>query len=383
MNTKTRNSNYELMRIISMFLIVLYHVIFHGKVKENCTSLGVKEIFTFIEMLTIVHVNSFVLVSGYFQSTSTWKQSKLWKLIIPIIFYSILILVLVLAFGVVPFDKNGIIKELFPLELIWGSYWFMKYYIALYCLSPFINQGIKNFSKQQFQRLLVILTLLFSILPFLTGQKAFDNTGYSLYQFIYLYLIGAYLRKYPIENSYLGRKFSNSFLQIIFIGTAFLSLLANYILAKASFSLLGVNATLDYFAMNIYKAREWYSNPFILIQSISYFCFFKTLNINSKIINKLGSLTIGIYLIHDNHFIRDYLYYWTKINRENIGSYQFILYVIGIAILIYIVSSIIEWIRQLIFHFIGNRKISKKIRNKYYDWIHSIYIIKNSGGNSV
>lgn len=39
---KERNSSYELMRIVSMFLIVLYHIILHGKVLENCQNEGLK-----------------------------------------------------------------------------------------------------------------------------------------------------------------------------------------------------------------------------------------------------------------------------------------------------------------------------------------------------
>ena len=41
-NVKERNSSYELMRIVSMFLIVLYHVILHGKMIENCENAGLK-----------------------------------------------------------------------------------------------------------------------------------------------------------------------------------------------------------------------------------------------------------------------------------------------------------------------------------------------------
>lgn len=33
---KERNSSYELLKIISMFLTVLYHIILHEKVFENC-----------------------------------------------------------------------------------------------------------------------------------------------------------------------------------------------------------------------------------------------------------------------------------------------------------------------------------------------------------
>ena len=54
-----RKSNYELMRIISMFLIVLSHVITHGRIIENTESYpGIREIFIFIKIITLVHVKN-------------------------------------------------------------------------------------------------------------------------------------------------------------------------------------------------------------------------------------------------------------------------------------------------------------------------------------
>lgn len=88
-----RNSNYELMRIISMFMIVVYHIILHGNVLGNYQNEGAVLLTKFILFIAIVHVNSFILVSGYFQSTSKFKQSKLWSIINQSLFYRIIILV--------------------------------------------------------------------------------------------------------------------------------------------------------------------------------------------------------------------------------------------------------------------------------------------------
>ena len=90
-----RNSNFELMRIVSMLLIVLSHVIGHGKVIENTfAARGIQEIFIFLKMLTLVHVNSFIILSGYYQSTSTFKQKQIWNLITKVVFYEISIMFL-------------------------------------------------------------------------------------------------------------------------------------------------------------------------------------------------------------------------------------------------------------------------------------------------
>ena len=57
-----RQSNFELMRIVSMIFIILWHIICHGRIIENCMSLEIKSIFKFMRYIFIVHVNSFVIL---------------------------------------------------------------------------------------------------------------------------------------------------------------------------------------------------------------------------------------------------------------------------------------------------------------------------------
>ena len=65
--TRERNSNHELMRILSMFFIVLGHVFLFGKLLDTPNK-SMSIIYYFFEFILIVHVNSYVLVSGYYQS---------------------------------------------------------------------------------------------------------------------------------------------------------------------------------------------------------------------------------------------------------------------------------------------------------------------------
>lgn len=372
--TKIRNSNYELMRIVSMFLIVLYHVIYHGQVLQNCCNEGAKIILELLEFFTLVHVNSFILVSGYFQSTSNFKQSKLWSILNASFFYRVVIMVILLILGVITLDKLTIIKEAFPINI--NEYWFIKCYILLYCLSPFINKGLKNFDKKSFQKLLVVMFIIFSILPVMTGRLFFENNGFSLYQFVYLYIIGAYLRRYPLDKNYIFKVMSKRMYQLVLVFIFFGVLILNYIFSKYALSIIGINTVLDEVSSYITDASILYNNPFVVIQTIAYFAFFGTLSLKNKVINKISALTIGVYLIHDNNFVRALIYDALKINNGPIYSYKFIIYVIIISIVIYICCLIIEWLRQLLFRFVYNLKISNKIREKYYHFINSIHFVK-------
>ena len=150
MQTK-RQVNFELMRIVSMFFIVIGHMIVHGHILQNCSNPSIKLFFEFILFLVIVHVNSFILLTGYFQSKKSFKQSNLWKIINANWFYRIVIMIVLLLLGVITVDKVTFIKEILPINI--NEYWFIKSYILLYCLSPFLNKAINSFDKRTFQRL--------------------------------------------------------------------------------------------------------------------------------------------------------------------------------------------------------------------------------------
>lgn len=367
---KERNSAYELMRIVSMLLIVLYHVIMHGKVLENCQNESLKIIFEFIKFITLVHVNSFILVTGYYQIESNFKQSKVWSLLNANWFYRILIVALLLIFNIVSIDKVTFIKEVFPINL--NEYWFFKNYLLLYCLTPFINKGIEKMSKNNYRKMIVVLFIIFSIIPSLTGGLYFDNSGYTLYHFIFLYILGAYLKKYPLSKSYIFRVASRNMYKIVLIFIFFTCAFSNYILYKYSIAVAGVNTILGEISSYVSRASILYNNPLVIIQSICFFEYFGTLNFKSKIINKIASLVFGIYLIHDNNFSRELMYIFLKIDNGPIYSYKFVFYVLFIVILIYIISAIIEYIRQILFKKIYDFRLSKLIRKKYYEFIINV-----------
>lgn len=85
-----------------------------------------------------------------------------------------------------------------------------------------------------------------------------------------------------------------------------------------------------------------------LIISISIFMCFKDIKFNySEVINKISSLTFGIYLIHDNYLVRNLL--WREIFNENYyGKSFFIFYTILCAILAYCSCALLEYLRKTI-----------------------------------
>lgn len=369
--SNVRNSNHEIMRILSMFFIVLGHVLLFGGLLQT-TNKTVNMIYYFIEFILIIHVNSYVLVTGYYQSTSNFKQSKLWKIINASWFYRILIMILFSSLEIINISKGQIIKDLLPITL--DNYWFIKAYILLYCLSPFINKLINNIKRREYQKLLLVGFIIFSIIPSVTAGEFFTNSGYTLYNFIYLYLVGAYLRKYPLDKSYIFKIFSKELYQVILVIIFFLCVFINYAIFYYGKQLNGINSVFDFLANSIDASALAYSSPIIIIQSIVYFSFFTSLNFKSKFVNKCSNLMLGVYFIHENNYIRSNLYNWLGIVTGPTNSVSFIPYVFLMAIVIFVSCAVIEFLRQLLFKFIATRKIAVKIRKKYYERIQKMYI---------
>ncbi|MCT3487413.1 hypothetical protein EFR34_09820 [Lactobacillus delbrueckii subsp. lactis] len=121
---KVRQSNFELLRIISMFLIVLGHVTFQTKfvyprqaVLHNVS----------IQSLWIggkLGVWEFTLISAYFLSHSRFKIESLKKVWGVTLFYSISIYAILVVTKIAPITPKLLVRSLMPV-VSWKLYNFM------------------------------------------------------------------------------------------------------------------------------------------------------------------------------------------------------------------------------------------------------------------
>ena len=224
-----RESNFELLRIISMFLIVLYHVIFHGNVIKNTTG-SLQVIFELIKFFTMIHVNCFILIMGYFQSKSEVKIKKVFSILFQVWFYNILVNGLLKGFKIVEYTNIQFINAISPFNL--NSYWFVYCYLIMYILSPFINKVIKRTDRVTLKKLIILLITIFGIIPYVTMGLAWKHNMYSVEQFVLIYFIGAYIRKYELDKSLLS-SINKTQKRVVCLGTFFLGVLINFILCVA------------------------------------------------------------------------------------------------------------------------------------------------------
>lgn len=358
-----RQSNFELMRIISMLMILIWHIIIFKYLLVDTTGI-IRIIIDALKSLCNVHVNSFALVLGYFQCNKKLKFKRIMSIINASWFYRILFFILGSILGLTALNGLNIMKNCFIIPLN-GEYWFIACYLTTYCLSPFINKLIKSMSKKQMKVLLIMLLIMFSIIPTISNQK-FNSTnqGYSVTHFIFLYLIGAFVRLYNPKEEPFFKKMSLNKYRISLVGIFLLCYTTNFAIhifaGKISVMGLGIKHEIG----NILQSAFWaYDNPLIIIESVAYFLIFSTLKINNNnIINSISSTTIGVYLIHDNPFIKSLLYNrMMTLSNKMLSNWTIFPWIIGWALLIFICCSILEIIRQRTISFLSNKRKSTSL----------------------
>lgn len=327
---KSRSSNFELLRIIAMLMIVAHHFSIHSGFSMKIPPLYLNTLFLqFLQFGGKIGVNVFVLISGYFLiNTDNIKLKKVIKLWCQIFFYSFIIYLIFTLTGYQKFNITSFIKSIMPI--IYSQYWFASSYFILYLFVPYINKLVKNIEKVSYKKLLVLMFVLWSILPTLTKQKLYMN---EILWFLFLYLVAGYIRLYFNDTRKTCKwYFINTIL--VFILTFSITIIMDLL-------------SLKYPYFNKYTTYLYGMNQIpILIISILLFLTFKNLKLrNIKVINTIASATFGVYLIHDNPIMRVFL--WKTLFKN--ASFQFSLslipYAIMCIVIVYIVSTIIELLR--------------------------------------
>lgn len=276
-NKNIRNSSFELLRLIAMFSIVVYHQFLFLKAQ------GYAETWI-LGGYTITHfgVPLFLLITGYFGLKL--KLQKIVHLYLYCFVWRVTTYLLgCFYFKTANYTGGQFIECLQPFTKSSGQ-WFLLPYFVLLLISPLLNKAINAFSKREFIKML----LVFSFIIFYFGlvcQSPFIDKGHSIIYFIYMYLIGRFLKNYNVGEVW-KRKYIASFL---FVYIAFV-LLANLFLP---------NGLLRAFRGLVFA----YIAPGQILSSVAIFLLFTKFQVKSKVINYIAASALSIYLFHENIYI--------------------------------------------------------------------------------
>lgn len=361
-----RNYSVDLLRIISMFMILILHGNAHGGLLSLSSGYnGYTYYFHFWESLSIVSVNVFVLISGYFLSAQTVKLSRTVKIVLVTWFYSWLWLGVILALGG-ELAKGTIMRNMLPIS--YYTYWFLPIYLGLVIFAPFLNICINNMTKKQHGILVLILLFCFSIWPtFLPFSNPFSFTsgGFCLEWFVVLYFISAYIQKYGLFS------FKTKYWLLAYLGLTILLFVIWVVLSRA----LGVTDFTNEWKGSLNFWFYKYNSFFVVLASICLFRLFLNLRITNptvcKIIKFAAPLMIGVYLITDNKLGREYVWQGlTSIDEVNLFT---LLYIAVYFVLLFGVCIIIDWSRSRLFCLLDNSKGYKRLLERIDEIPSSIF----------
>lgn len=357
---KERESGIELLKIIAIFFIVISHVTQTLTTKEKFTNLG----FTngFIELTPTTDTQYFILMlmrhlgalaNVIFVVCSSWflvenkkdNKDKIIKLWGNTVFISVIYLI-IFSISNVDISKKEIIKELFPN--IFENNWFITVYLIFLMIIPFLNGIIEHLDKKQLFRVTFILFTMYFVIGFF--KTTFEAS--EIIFFLTIYFITAYSKKY-MQEFWNKKNCANMIIAIGIISIIILELLTNYLGFKFNF----MRSKMLYWVKN--------NNPIFVAIAIGLFYRFKKIKFKNKFINIISSLSIYIYLIHENLLFRNYtrVYIWHSI-FEKIGYNYVIIETLIYAIILFICVTIISYIYKLTIEKIINLLIGKILKNK-------------------
>ncbi|MBE6317643.1 MAG: hypothetical protein E7081_01555 [Bacteroidales bacterium] len=279
-----RQSNIELLRIVSMLLILVVHIdgasLGLPQPMGDIASMMARDWWRLVvESISIIGVNCFVLISGYFGIRSSWKGFL--RFTTYCLFYSVAICALAGVFVALTgkFADKWSIDMMIESVMIYthNDLWFVPAYLGLYLLAPFLNKSIESMTFKQYSISLGAF-MLFNLYAGWFWGGNFNPTGYTILQLVMMYLIGRYIYRFIPQIKNLGLYATIAW--VVFTGVILLNSL--------------YNKSIVAFA---------YNSPFVVLASISFFMMFKSVVFTNKVINYCAASAFAVYLVHKNPLV--------------------------------------------------------------------------------
>lgn len=360
--TDGRNYGIDFLRLLCMFMVCVLHVLSYGNFFECFSDRPV--IYwsvSAINMLAFSCVNCYILISGYFGMKSkkhAWNRIiDLW---ICVFFYSVVLGAVSFATGFNDFGPLNLIKMFLPLTT--NQYWFFSAYVIVFLVGPFICRGVEVATQKTLKAFIIIFLILLSLLRFPSLVFAVDpfslNSGRSPLWLCFVFFIGAYLNKYPLRKLK-GRKWF-SFLMF---------LLSTAIMLIETFAVEKICARIGWDSFGDAVAN----NTAIWVLSCAVCLFYCFLDIRvapffKKAIKLFAPCAFGVYLIHMHPYGLHFLRGIAPKLVDKIPLATIPLAAVIIALAVFVVCLILDFLRFWLFKLLRINAICKKFGGKISDF---------------
>lgn len=185
-----KNMGIELLRICSMYMIVIMHVAGANLSSSNLWYIALHPICN-------CAVNVFALISGYVQYKRKCKLKNVFTLYGVVWFYSV-----VLTFSIWFYKRkyvvlSDLVYSLFPLFS--ARYWYYTAYVGMNLFTKYLDGFINRTSKAEDKKVICKIIVVSMVMPFLKDYGIGMKEGFSMCWLLCLYMIGMYLAKYEKE----------------------------------------------------------------------------------------------------------------------------------------------------------------------------------------
>lgn len=275
-----RESNYELLRFLSTFMIVLLHVA-AGSVAITMTTPNLAfTISNGLDSVARYGVPLFVMLSGAFQLQNPKNKRFLFyypriikTILIPTLTWSVIYVFYSVYCGM---DTSYVVKQLF-LGSPYYHLWYLYMALGLFAVTPLLVRFVSGRSHKQIFAVALILT----VFAFLITEAVTFIWMFKFVQYLGYYLFGYLIN----QNKESLRKYKNHFLILSLMCTV---------------CIYYFTEMLVYHGGDFYKPLYFYGflSPFVILGSIFIFCYFACLQNVGNGILKVSKYSFTIYLSH-------------------------------------------------------------------------------------
>lgn len=370
----SRKSNIELLRIISIALIVCYHLCWHihwhPLSMDAINDAWLNSLSIVFGSWGILGVDIFVIISSFYLVDKPFASTRIVKILYITSIYLI-------GFILIRFISNsitsGILEASKDLMLMLfdevlqpffcNDYWYVSAYIVLCLLIPWINRFINNASESLYKKTVIILFFIPFCSNFFVGTPLVANVA----NFIYIYLLVGYLKKWKFDKLLKSKLITAG--TFVIPSTIMASVFLDWKLPHTGFWGL-VHNFIPFTFGNINR-----HSLIILFSALCLFVFvLKLRSTNNRIINYIASCVFGVYLFHENPVINITKLLGDRLLNTNMYTNKIIILIsfVGVVLLILILGIIIESIRQYICDKLIFKKLIKTISplcNRIDKWL--------------
>ena len=324
--SRIRKSNWELLRITAMLLIIAGHFFAQSEASDILFGADLY-IFFFLGSASRISVSLFLMLGVWFLVDASFRSERIIKLYAQYFYYSCLPVLILFLLGFT-IGHREIAAAIFPYSF---SAWFVTTYLALLLTAPFLKR-VLLWDEETLKKFTIVSFLLISGAASI--HKLIDTYLDTVIWFFFMYIAMGYYKHHLSDKIHV-----NKWLMLVFGGGIYVALVT-----LSCFGHNGTMVTVGHIASN-YLA-DYKSIPNLCV-AFPVFYFFEHLKIEpNRLINRCAKSALAVYLIHQAPGIIHPL--WFDFYQCDIflrGNHP-ILYGLFVIVSCYVFASVIDILRM-------------------------------------